>query len=259
MPVERTFSVQVQEDFVEKLAAAHPAQALAELIWNGLDAEANSVRVAVDEGPLGPSAIRIQDNGHGMAPEEAQELFTNIGGSWKRTARESKNGKRMLHGEEGKGRFRALALGRVAQWEVVSTDAAGNLVRFHMTVIKDSARSVRITDPEPADSESAPGVEVVITELYRMWDLEAEGLFQELNEIYAIYLTDYRDAAVSLLGKRLDPTTFIDFRKTYSLAPITDSRQSFPARALEGSPLEDPTPETDVEGAADEAVQNSQT
>ena len=96
MPEERILEVHAQEDFVEKLTAARPAQALAELIWNGLDAEATSVSVEVERGPLGLTAIRVRDNGHGIPPEEAEALFSSLGGSWKRHAKESKNGKRML-------------------------------------------------------------------------------------------------------------------------------------------------------------------
>jgi len=229
MPTERILSVQVQEDFVEKLAAAQPAQALAELIWNGLDAEATRVSVSTDRSPLGLATIRVRDNGHGIPPEEVEALFTNIGGSWKRTARESKNGKRMLHGEEGKGRFRALALGRVVEWLVTAPDASGQFVRYQITVIKDDARSVRITDAQPAETGMERGIEATIKEPYKDWDLEAPGLLQELNERYAIYLTDYPEVTVSLLGARLDPTTLIDLRKTFALAPIPDGDTSIAA------------------------------
>ena len=95
MADERILEVQAQEDFVEKLAAARPAQALAELLWNGLDAEATKVSVEADRGPIGLTSIRVRDNGHGMAPEEAEGLFTSLGGSWKRGAKQSKNGKRL--------------------------------------------------------------------------------------------------------------------------------------------------------------------
>lgn len=64
MSTERILEVKAQEDFVETLAAAGPAQALAELIWNGLDAEATRVSVEPDQGPLGLTRIRIRDNGH---------------------------------------------------------------------------------------------------------------------------------------------------------------------------------------------------
>src|SRR6266480_3061493 len=112
MPTDKVFEVQAQEDFIEKLAAARPAQALAELVWNGLDAEATKVSIEIDRGALGLKAIRLRDNGHGIPPEEAEGLFSHLGGSWKRNTKKSRNGKRVLHGEEGKGRFRALALGR---------------------------------------------------------------------------------------------------------------------------------------------------
>src|SRR5712692_10263436 len=108
MPKDRIFEVQAQEDFVEKLAAARPTQALAELVWNGLDAEATKVSIEVDRGALGLKAIRVRDNGHGIAPEEAEALFSHLGGSWKRVARLPRHGKRARHGQEGKGRFRAL-------------------------------------------------------------------------------------------------------------------------------------------------------
>jgi len=106
--MDKIYQVEAQEDFVEKLTVASPAGALAELIWNGLDAEATKVSVDVDYSSIGLARIRIRDNGHGIAPEEAEALFMHLGGSWKRDTHKSKNGKRVLHGEEGKGRFRAL-------------------------------------------------------------------------------------------------------------------------------------------------------
>jgi hypothetical protein len=65
-------------------------------------------------------AIRVTDNGSGIIPAEAGSLFANLGGSWKRGTRRSKGEKRLLHGQEGKGRLRALSLGRVVDWLVVA-------------------------------------------------------------------------------------------------------------------------------------------
>lgn len=219
---EHIFEVQAQEDFVEKLAAARPAQALAELVWNGLDAEATKVSIEVDRGTLGLKAIRVRDNGHGIEPGEAAGLFTHLGGSWKRAARQSKHGERVLHGEEGKGRFRALALGRVAEWSVTAKNAGGQRVRYLVTMIKDSARTFRISDPEPVDDDCKIGVEVTISEPYKDWNLETPGLLQELNEIYALYLTDYSTVRITLLGAKLDPTKLIELRRTISLPPIAN-------------------------------------
>src|SRR5262245_3900980 len=94
MERDKVFEVHAQEDFVEKLAAARPAQALSELAWNGLDAEATLVTVEVDRGALGIKSIRVRDNGHGIPPEEAESLFSHLGGSWKRNRKKSKHDKR---------------------------------------------------------------------------------------------------------------------------------------------------------------------
>jgi hypothetical protein len=114
MNEERIVTLNVQEDFAEKLATGRPVQALAELIWNGLDAEATAIKVTAEEGDVRLESMTVQDNGHGMSYEEAASAFEYLGGSWKKANNLSKNGKRHLHGKEGRGRLRALALGRVA-------------------------------------------------------------------------------------------------------------------------------------------------
>ena len=84
-----------------------PLTAITELIWNALDADATNVRVALVENELqGVVEIRVEDDGHGMTHERAVEGFQSLGGSWKRLARSSPGG-RVLHGREGRGRFRA--------------------------------------------------------------------------------------------------------------------------------------------------------
>ena len=72
---------------------------------------------------------------------------------------------------------------------------------------------------------SEVGVEVTVSELYKEWGLEAAGLLQELNEIYALYLTDYPEAVVTVSGAKLDPAMLIDRRKGFSLPSIPNGDQ----------------------------------
>jgi hypothetical protein len=228
MSNDKVLQVEAQEDFVERLTVASPAQALAELIWNGLDAEATKISVAVDNSPLGLlHAIRVRDNGHGIPPTDAEELFAHLGGSWKRQANKSKNGKRVLHGKEGKGRFRALALGRVAEWLVTAPNQTKQLVRYQITVIKDSAKQFRITPPSVVDDGIKAGVEVTISEPFKQWKLDIPTILQELNEIYMLYLKEYPGVQISFLGTQLDPTKLILFRKTLLRSPFqTETRNT---------------------------------
>jgi hypothetical protein len=42
---QKAYPVEVQPDYLEKITRAKPPQALAELIWNSLDADARTVSV----------------------------------------------------------------------------------------------------------------------------------------------------------------------------------------------------------------------
>src|SRR3954447_13386686 len=80
-------SVQVQSDYLERISKVRkPIIAVAELIWNGLDADATDVRVEFEHNALGTlERIRVADNGIGLSRDEAEPAFANLGGSRKRT------------------------------------------------------------------------------------------------------------------------------------------------------------------------------
>jgi len=47
------YSIEIQPDFLQRQAKAQPVAAVAQLIWNGLDADATSVTVNFEDDPLG--------------------------------------------------------------------------------------------------------------------------------------------------------------------------------------------------------------
>lgn len=130
------FPVEVKDDFLERQARAAPIQAISELIWNAPDADAMEVSVEFERDSLGGiSKIRVRDNGHGMLHGEAREMFCSLGGSWKRHRRHTKTKLRMLHGQNGGGRFKALALGAVVDWAVVH-DEGGKISKFGVSILE---------------------------------------------------------------------------------------------------------------------------
>ncbi len=77
---EQAYTVEVQPDYLEKITRARPAQALAELIWNSLDADASYVSTRFGHNALGGLAsIQLRDNGTGIPYEKAPELFKRLG------------------------------------------------------------------------------------------------------------------------------------------------------------------------------------
>lgn len=118
--------LQAADDHVAALAHERdPVRAVAELVWNALDADANKVEVTLRRNAAdGIDGLTVEDDGHGISPEETESDFKWIGGSWKRRTRKSKGLGRPLHGHAGQGRLRAFALGTAVKWTTTAVDTA---------------------------------------------------------------------------------------------------------------------------------------
>ncbi len=217
------YQVRVEKDHLRKLASAKPIPAIAELIWNGLDADATRVDIDLERGQISLDAVNVRDNGHGIRHDEVEKLFGKLGGSWKAHGNRSKSKSRILHGKEGKGRFKALAIGRVADWTSIYRDGDGKKYQFKISIIRDNLVDVRVSDPVQIDSNVSTGIHVRITELDHAYrSLEPDQSVQAFSEIFALYLTDYRDASIYVEGQKLDPESLIANRTTWDLPPIND-------------------------------------
>ena len=219
---EHSYTVEVQPDFLERQSKATPVQAVAELVWNGLDADANRVHVRLEYGDLGMTKIVVRDDGLGIPYADAPHLFTRLGGSWKKPGGRTKTKRRMLHGYEGRGRFKVFALGRVADWRVTYRTDAGDLRAYDITMLEDHIREVRISEEESVGTGTS-GIEIEVSELHREYrSLESDDAVQELAEVFALYLKDYRDVSIRYEGTQVDPATAIAAANTAPLNDIDD-------------------------------------
>lgn len=220
MSVAEHFSVEVKPDFVDKQTRARPVPALAELIWNSLDADATRVFVEFEYGDLagGMSKITIRDNGVGFPRDKASGLFTSLGGSWKRLTRVTGDG-RQIHGQEGKGRYKAFALGRSVTWHVVHRDGQ-HAANFDVSLFADNLTDVAITPELPTSDER--GVTVVIRDLHHNFQtLDSDEGMQDLAETFALYLANYPNVQIEVSGRRVDPASaMIGAPVTKDLPPI---------------------------------------
>jgi hypothetical protein len=99
----KTFEIQVQDDYLQTITQVRkPILAIAELIWNSVDADADHVDVILQDDRLGGiKSIEVTDNGHGIPFADAEKLFSNLGGSWKQGGHRSLEKRRLLHGQGG--------------------------------------------------------------------------------------------------------------------------------------------------------------
>ena len=226
-----SYSVEVKSDFLEKITRANPIQALAEFIWNSLDADACTVDVYFEQNELGAmSRIIVRDDGTGMEYTAAPELFTSLGGSWKRTGATTKKEGRYLHGQDGRGRFKAFALGRIAEWEVIYQKGK-SLFAFRVTMTATNMKEVMISDEDRVSLDKRPGVTLTISEPHKDYrSLMSDAGRQEFTEIFALYLADYKNASIAVDGNRIDPSAVIASQGSVNLGDVVDEDRAYPVR-----------------------------
>lgn len=221
MPVT-TFAVEVQDDHLKRIAQVRkPVLAIAELIWNAVDADADHVSVFIEDNHLGGiGTIEVSDDGHGIPHADAEGLFSRLGGSWKGGGKLSRNKRRILHGKEGQGRFRAFSLGRVVDWSV-RYDAGSEVRQYDISMIKDRLKHGELKQEEPAAEGIKSGVKVRISELdNNPSSLKNPSAPEELAQIFALYLRQYPEIRVLYDGTRIDPSAAEDYAQSYALPNI---------------------------------------
>jgi hypothetical protein len=218
-------SVSVQNDYLERMSKTRPINAVAELVWNSLDADADKIRVRLSENDMGGlEKLTVTDNGHGLDYSLAEQAFGSLGGSWKRQQRKTRGKKRFLHGRQGKGRFSAFCLGQTVEWKSkFKTD--GKLQQFSVIGQRDSLGTFEIVDQEQTSS-SKTGMEVIVQNFdHNFPSLLKDSAAQALTEQFALYLAQYRNVSIEYDGRMLDPFSIVDLSIDY---PYTIGRKESP-------------------------------
>lgn len=195
--------IDTQADHVISLAKQkQPVEAVAERIWNSLDAEAMNVQVELERHTQleGIVAVTIADDGHGVAPEEIRLSFERLGDSAKKTQRTSANIKRLMDGRHGRGRLRGFALGRSIAWTTSAKDAPGEWRR--------SCVAGSVTSPTHFTTDNLPisagTVFKSVNPPETISRLTSDSALPRLNSIFASFLTEHPEVSVTFDGTRLD-------------------------------------------------------
>jgi hypothetical protein len=97
-------TLKAKHDHLQKVAGTRDyVKALAEFVWNALDADALRASVEFVRNALGGlESIFIRDNGTGISKARAELAFESLGDSWKLQTSRTPVLSRAIHGKEGK-------------------------------------------------------------------------------------------------------------------------------------------------------------
>lgn len=205
--------LQASDDLVARLAHERDAvRAVAELVWNAIDAEATTVAVELqrDTGE-GIAAVRVVDDGHGISSDEVEATFGRIGGSWKSLSEKSKNGLRRLHGKRGEGRLRAFALGSAVTWLSVSDDSAGQRQEITITGSRRARDRFRWDAIPSTSAKTGTTVTAHNDAQQQLAALDATDVVPTLRSHFAPALLNDKTLTVTYDGATLDPAQEIAY------------------------------------------------
>jgi Histidine kinase-, DNA gyrase B-, and HSP90-like ATPase len=211
-----------QHDALQRLAVSRdPIKALAEFVWNALDADAEQVSVAFKRNALGGiEGIVIHDDGTGITQQRALSDFQNLGLSWKKEKRRSTNN-RVLHGKEGQGRLKFFSIALKAHWKSYYTQTDGlSGIEIEIDSAALHKSTVLYMDTIPIDAKR--GTEVTLAPLKEAFDwLPGAQARAEITTILAPYLLLYPHVSVFYDGSRLEPATTITNLHDFPIVSLT--------------------------------------
>ena len=205
--------INAAQDHIAKYVKASPLiLGITELIWNSLDAGANTISINTkDNGLNGFEYIDVIDDGEGCSYLHAQNAFKYIGNSYKRNVERTSDGRRCLHGSEGRGRYKALSIGNNVKFYSIYFDKEDNLKKeFYVTLSNNDLSVSDISELKICDNQDKKtGVSIRISAIENKSNLFNESNINLIQEMFAIYYSLYKDFSILLNNKEIDLTSKI--------------------------------------------------
>lgn len=186
-PLVLTFDPQTVDHLGAKMYS-HLPNAIAELIANAYDADANNVDVTLIAG----GALSVSDDGHGMSREDVAEKYLHIGRNRRQGNGSSltESGQRTVSGKKGLGKLALFGIGKSIR---LATKRAG---ADHKTVVELSYDAMMAAEGNYLPTEiieQAPanerGTSVRLTDLKRVSAIDPLELAKSLSRLF-----NYADA-----------------------------------------------------------------
>lgn len=222
----------IQNDLISKLGKTSFVDALIELIWNSMDADALNVKVIFEDNGLDSlKSIKIIDDGLGIPFAEAKSIFKNLGGSKKKNKLKSDLYGRFLHGKEGKGRLKAFSLGATVNWTITYKDEnSEKFFTYKVAMHLNNPSDVKISDPVESEIDIKTGIILEAFDVPKKIKKLNDFSKAKILETFAFYLHDYKDISLEIDSEKLDPHKIIASVTSFNLDLINYEGKDYPCK-----------------------------
>lgn len=184
------------EGIQKNLKNFKPLDALCEYIWNGFDAQADTVWVNLHKNELGLiNMLSVIDNGTGIAYEELGIKFKPFNDS-KKADNSKKSNHSIPHGRQGIGRLTFFSFAQCARWNTVYSKKQERY-EYYISMDKDSLNQYDDNGgKKPIITEERTGTEVVFTQLQ---EFSKEEIIQRIKEEFFWFLELNRNKSYKII------------------------------------------------------------
>ena len=209
-----------EADFWALMCKTRPERAIAELVWNAKDAEADRINVSIKLNGLdGIDQITIADNGPGIVPNVDDHDFSHLGGSWKAQVQKTKNLGRILHGKNGQGRFRAFSLGSNVTWDTAYS-LNGSNHKYSISGSTQSPGKFMIGDSQQWSGTETGTTVTIVNVDESAHRLRLPSSYDDLSRVFAPYLNQSRNISLSIDNRPIDSANLVMRSAEFPIGPI---------------------------------------
>ncbi len=141
--------------------------AIAELIWNGFDAEAKNIKIDFSANEIDTiNEIKIIDDGKGIDFSTLDETFGNFNDSIKKNTYQKTSSS--IRGHKGKGRFSFAAFSGLAKWHTIYEDKKEKKKLEYDISISKNSKDIYDAENKTISKSTSTGTTLVLRDLFEV-------------------------------------------------------------------------------------------
>jgi Histidine kinase-, DNA gyrase B-, and HSP90-like ATPase len=173
--------------------------AIAELIWNGFDAEAKNIKIDFSANEIDTiNEIKIIDDGKGIDFSTLDETFGNFNDSIKKNTYQKTSSS--IRGHKGKGRFSFAAFSGLAKWHTIYEDKNENKKLEYDISISKNSKDIYDAENTKISKATSTGTTLILKDLFEVtgYSFTSDSFVNHLAKEFGWFLLLNKEQSFSI-------------------------------------------------------------